>query len=414
MAFEILGAEALQALDWDGFCEYRSAFQAECDNDEADVAKLRSGAEALKAEAERRQARADARAAAQAAVLRGEGKHVASWQAPGYRRAQEVETEDPLDTAEYRSAFMDYINTGKRSDVLVRADASTLTTDVPVAIPTTLSNHVIEKLDDYGDIYKLVSKTNMQGGVEYGIDDFDFVTSWVGEEEVSEWQKAERKDKIMFGYHEFESRVQWSFLSGLVTMDNFNQKLAPKMDKSIAKFLDEAIIRGTGSGQMLGVVNDPRVTHVVEMTEAQFKDWKSWHSLFDAEIDPEYDDGNLLMAKTSWNKYIDTMADNNNAPVNYAYNPVSGKRTNLLVGKSTQLVKPSILPDFDKAAAGDVVAIYGDMSNYCVNWQPGGGISILRYPDYDKRKNKMLGYGVCDGKVVDPYGFILIKKKASA
>ena len=164
----------------------------------------------------------------------------------------------------------------------------------------------------------------------------------------------------------------------------------------------------------LGIFNDERVTNVIEMTAEQFADWQSWHSVFDAEIDPDYDDGSLIMAKSTWNKYIDTMADDNKAPVNYTYNPVSGKREQHLVGKETRLVKATTLPDFDTADAGDVVAVYGDLSNYVFNWQPNGHISIMRYPDYDKRKNKMLAYGVCDGRVADPYGFYLIKKKASA
>lgn len=423
--FRTLEAADLRALDWDGFVAHRDAFSDECLNPESamTVDELRGYASTLRDEAERRRLHAETRAANAASICRGEGITIAT-SAPQTRTADDDCIEgDPLDSPEYRSAFLSYLNTGMATPQLLRAEGETtttttptgtLTTDAPIAIPTTLSNRIIERLDDYGDIYASVSKTSLPGAIEYAIDDFDFVTHWVGEEEVSDVQKAERKSKISFGYHEFECRTQWSFLAGIVTMANFQSKFEPKMGKSIVKTLEQGIIRGSGTGQMLGIVNDPRVTHVIEMTEAQFKEWKSWHSLFDADIDPEYDDGNLLMSKGSWAKYIDTMADNNNAPVNYAYNPVSGKRTNILVGKQTKLVKPVILPDFDKAKAGDVVAIYGDMSNYCVNWQPGGHISVLRYPDYDKRKNKMLGYGVCDGKVIDPYGFILIKKKASA
>lgn len=428
MEFEMLGAKELRALDWDGLMEHRDAFSDECLSADSKYGadELREYAKNIRDEAERRNLAVEARNIRAAQVAAGTGRVKDS---VSFGEAKdEVRSDDPRDTAEYRAAFLRYLNTGERTPELMRAEggstqtpttttstaASMLTTDAPVAIPTTLSNMVIEKLDDYGDIYNMVSKSNFQGGYEIPIDSFDFVTHWVGESEVSDTQKAERKDKITFGYHEFEARVQWSFLADIVTMDNFRSKFVPKMNKSIVKLLEQGIIRGSGTGQMLGIVNDTRVTNVVEMTEAQFKDWKSWHSVFDAAIEPEYDDGHILMSKGSWNKYMDVMADNNNAPVNYAYDPVSGKRTNLLVGKQTTLVKSLILPDFDKAKVGDVVGIYGDLSNYCVNWQPGGGISVIRYPDYDKRKHNLLGYGVCDGRVVDPYGFILIKKKASA
>lgn len=430
MEFEILGAAELRALDWEGFVGYRERFAAECENPESALTleELRAHSQVIGEEAERRRMSAEHRAATAAAVTSGAGLVIGT-SAPAQARAAadgDYIEGDRLDSPEYRAAFLEYLNRGTMAPILLREDGDTpttpavtiptgtLTTDAPVAIPTTLSNRLIERLDSYGEIYAAVSKTSMQGAIEYGIDDFDFVTHWVGEEEVTNPQKAERDSKITFAYHEFECRTQWSWLAGAVTLANFQSKFEPKMGKSIVKALEQAIIGGTGTGQMLGIVNDPRVTHVIEMTEAQFKDWKSWHSIFDADIEPEYDDGNLLMSKGSWNKFIDTMADDNNAPVGVSYDPVSGKRRNMLVGKQTDLVKSIILPDFDKAKAGDVVGIYGDLSNYCVNWQPGGHISIMRYPDYDKRKNKMLGYGICDGKVIDPYGFILIKKKASA
>ena len=322
---------------------------------------------------------------------------------------------DPRDSEEYRNAFMEYIRTGVRSDVLqVRTPQHTVTADAPVAIPTTLSDMIIEELDSYGEIYNAVNKTSYQGGYEIPIDNFDFTTSWVTEDVVSDSQKATRTQKISFSYHEFESRVQWSWLTDIVTFDNFTNKFQPKMSKSIVKTLEQAIVRGTGSGQPKGIVGDTRITNVVEMTAAEFGNWKKWHEKVDAAIKPEYDDGHFIMAKSSWNKYIDTMSDNQNAPVNYLYDPVAHKRVNTLIGKDVTLVKNVILPDFDTASAGDVVAIYGDLSNYTINWQPGGGITIYRYPDYDTRRHNLLGYGVCDGKVVDPYGFILIKKKASA
>lgn len=424
MAFEHLGATEYRALDNEAFEARKKELQDLLLDPEAevDMKEVRSEMEIVRDEAERRAAADELRRSMERRALSG-GMRVTERADFGGKSggAQVLEApEDPHDTPEYRDAFIDYVRTGRPSGVLLRMAGAEdsgngmLTSDAKIAIPTTLSNTAIERLDEHDDIYALVSKTSFQGGYEIPIDEFDFLTHWVGEEEVSDWQKAGRKDKIVFSYHEFESRFQQSFLSSIVTMDNFQSKLMPKMEKSISRTLSQAIIRGTGSGQPLGILNDPRVEHVVEMTEADFRNWKAWHSIFDADIDPEYDDGSLLMSKGSWNKYIDTMSDKNDAPVNVTYDPVTGKRSQVLVGKQTRLVKPVTLPDFDKAAPGDVVGVYGTMNDYAINWQPGGSIAITRYPDWDKRKNKMVGYGVCDGRVVDPYGFILIKKKASA
>lgn len=417
MPFALMSAEEYRALGGDAFEARRQLVINELENPESEVSteELRSEVELIKQERARRDAAVELRNQTVAALKAGAADPVATWsrEERSAQRVPEVhETcNDVHDTAEYRNAFMNLVTKG----IETRSDAFTMTTDAPVAIPTTLSNQVIEKLDTYGQIYPLVSKSSFQGGYEIPIADFDFEAKWVGEDEVTEKQKASLDQKLTFSYHEFETRVGLSFLTGIVTFDAFQATFVPKMSKSITKLLEEAIVNGTGSGQMLGITNDPRITNVVEMTAEEFDAWQEWHSKVDASILPEYDNGSFLMPKTTWNKHIDTLADSDKAPIaQFHYDPISGKRVNVLVGKETKLLGGTLLPDFDKAEAGDVVAIYGDLSKYTVNWQPGGAISILRYPDYDKRKNNLLGYGVCDGKVVDPYGFMLIKKKASA
>lgn len=409
MDFERMTAEQYRSLDLESLEARRDEILAALDGDEVETDVLDAERVLCTAEFERRNKKAEMRSLTMKQVASGAGRVV--------ERANDEEVEEVNDvygTAEYERAFTHYMRTADRSMLARAGDESALTTDVPVAIPTTLSNKIIEELEKYDDIVAMVNQTSFQGGVEIPIYDFDFTTAWVAEEEITDTQKFSADEKIQFSYHEFESRVQWSWLADIVTFDSLRSRLQPKMSKSIAKFLAQGVIRGTGSGQMKGIIGDDRITNVIEMTAAEFGDWQKWHSIVDAAIKPEYEDGTIFMAKTTWNKYIDTMADDNRAPVNYAYDPVTGKRTQHLIGHGTKLVKANILPDFDTAAAGDVVAIYGDLKNYTINWQPGGRISIMRYPDYDKRKHKLLGYGVCDGKVVDPYGFVLIKKKASS
>ena len=48
--------------------------------------------------------------------------------------------EDPYGTIEYRKAFKDYVLTGKKSEVLLRTDAVSATTDVGAVIPTNIMN----------------------------------------------------------------------------------------------------------------------------------------------------------------------------------------------------------------------------------------------------------------------------------
>ena len=64
---------------------------------------------------------------------------------------------------EKRTAFMEYILTGKVSEK--RADAITLTADASAVIPNTIMQRVIKELREYGQIWARVTKTNVKGGV---------------------------------------------------------------------------------------------------------------------------------------------------------------------------------------------------------------------------------------------------------
>ena len=85
-----------------------------------------------------------------------------------------------------------------------------------------------------------------------------------------------------------------------------------------------------------------------------------------------------------------------------------------MCGFPVEKVNDAILPDFDTASPGDVVAIYGNMKDYLVNTQPGMPLTTKRWVDEDTNTEKIKSLVALDGKVLNPYGFILIKKKASA
>ena len=82
------------------------------------------------------------------------------------------------------------------------------------------------------------------------------------------------------------------------------------------------------------------------------------------------------------------------------------------MGKSVETVEEDLIKDFDTATEGDVIAIFGRLSDYMVN--SNMQITATKWRDEDNNviKNKLLMYA--DGKVADPYGFILVKKGAAA
>ena len=362
-------------------------------------------------EVERRNAAAELRGATVKSVLNA-SKVIAT--SKEERGAKEV---DPFDTPEYRNAFMELMCRNKampeefRTGVYAqRDDQHTTTGDGPVMIPTTLSKNIIEELEAENGIYARVAKTNIKGGLEVPILSIKPVAHWVDETEISDTQKVEAKLKVTFSYYELECRLSQTMLESIVTFDEFQRRFVPAVVKAMVDAIETGVVSGTGSGQMLGITNDPRVTNTVSMTANQVKDWKQWHKIVKKAIPRAYRGGTIIMGQGTWDSYIETMADDNNAPVSAGYNPVTGAEVLRLMGFEVLLVDDDLIADFDSASTGDVFCIYGKLTDYAINWNQQ--IQTVQYTDWDNRKHKTVAYAVLDGKVLDANGFLLVKKGA--
>lgn len=401
--FETMTSEQYRSLDIDALEARQSELVALADSD-VDAAEYKAECERCMDEIAHRNQKVELRNASLLKLNAGSGKTI---ERAGNKEVDEI---DPYDTPEYRKAFMEYMcrKTPMPESMMKRNDAYTTTTDVPVMIPTTISTKIIEKLEEYGEIYARVAKTNIKGGVEYPILDLKPVASWVGEEQVSNWQKLEAKDKISFGYFELECRIAQTMLASIVTFDEFQRRFVPLATKAMIQKIEEGIIKGTGSGQMLGIVNDTRIENIVGLDATDVADWKQWHKKVKASIPRMYRNGTFIMAQSTWDCYIETLANDINAPVSINYNAVTGVEEMRLMGFPVMLVDDTVLPDFDSADDGDVFAIYGKLDDYVINTNQQ--LMTVQYPDWDTRKQKTVAYMVLDGKVLDPYGFMLIKK----
>ena len=61
--------------------------------------------------------------------------------------------------------------------------------------------------------------------------------------------------------------------------------------------MDWIIVKGTGSGMPLGILNDPRVAatnNVVTMTAAQINNWTYWKKSFFAQLPLGYRDSEFI------------------------------------------------------------------------------------------------------------------------
>lgn len=344
------------------------------------------------------------------------GTVVSSTQTPDARST------DPYASMEYRRAFMEYAQRGTPIPAnLVQRDGIPANTDtLGATIPTTILNEFINEIRvRYGNLYNKVRKLNIKGNLRVPIAQLQASFKWVTESTVAPRENAGNiENYVEFGANMAEIRVAQTLLSSIVTIDLFEREVVRVMLIAYLKAMDTGIVKGTGNGQMLGIINDPRVTtqanHTISMSAADMSNWTAWRKKFFAKLPLGYREGEFIFPLSTVESYLETMADNNNNPI---FRQATGLTVNdgdavnpngSFFGRGISLVEPDILPDFDTASSGDVIGIFWQPEEYAINTNMA--FFMTRYLDQERNEfvNKMLT--VVDGKVLNPCGYYLITK----
>lgn len=315
-----------------------------------------------------------------------------------------------------RTAFMEYVQTGKMSDLLQRADVTGVSTDLGVLIPKTVQQEIIKNIDEmYGSLYAKVKHLNIRGGVEYPIGSFSATFSRINESTVSDRQKGGSiTGSVVFGYNIGEIRIAQTLLESLLAVPVFEAELAKVIAEAFVKAMDNEILNGTGTGgQMEGILGKAGVT-TITFHEGEIADWKTIQkkifggmSLGFKALPYEF-----VMSNGTWESQIKTLSDDNNRPV-YAepFNPVDGTFSCSFRGHNVTLVEPTLLPDFDAAAVNKIfgmIWVPGDA--YAIN--SNMNFSVVQYVDHEKNQIVKKALVVNDGKVLRKDRIILLKKVA--
>ncbi len=325
---------------------------------------------------------------------------------------------DPLESAEYRSAFKAYVQKGTPIPAEYRAGNAISTEDTGAAIPLTVMREVINTVRKrYGNLYSRVQHLTVQGGVEFPVGSLSAKFKWISESTVSPRQKLDPLAKVQFSYHTAEIRIAQTFVSQIVTLDAFENTIAEVIAIAYLQAMDNAIVNGTGNGMPLGILNDPRVAAMgksITMTAAEMQNWTKWRTKLFAKLPLGYRSGEFIFNLATVDAYLETMADSNNNPI---FRQATGLEVNdgdarnpngRFFGHDIALVEPDILPDFDTASSNDVIGIYWQPEEYAVN--ENFGFTMRRY--FDEETNEWVNKAlvVTDGKALNPTGFVLIKK----
>ena len=236
-----------------------------------------------------------------------------------YSQITQVETtvrsENMYASMEYRQAFQRYFQRGipipediqaRVMSVVnvpseVRAGDAINTGNTGAVIPVTVMREVINTIRKrYGNLYSKVTKLAVPGAVDFPIAELEANFSWITETTVSPEKEIGEVKTISFKYHTAEIRIAQTFLSAILSIEAFEAKIADVIAIAYAKAMDTGIIKGTGNGQMLGILNDARVTglagHTIALTAAEINNWTAWRKKFFAKLPLGYRDGEFIFS----------------------------------------------------------------------------------------------------------------------
>jgi HK97 family phage major capsid protein len=331
---------------------------------------------------------------------------------------EEARNKDVFSSIEYRTAFKDYVQRGKEIPLELRAGGDngvTWSEELGAIIPTTIMNEMIKEVQKvYGQLYSKVRKMSIKGGVKFPISNLKAEFKWISESTVSPRQKAgDIKDFIEFSYNIGEIRVAQTLLSSIVALDMFENEVVRIMTEAYLEAMDKGIMKGSGNGQMLGILSDPRVTNVLEFTDAEFSDWTKWRKKLFSEIPiSKRGKGEFIFTASTVEGYLLTMQDGNGRPLFKEATELTVTDSSTggrFFGREVTLVEPDVLTDMGIANAGDVVGVFWEPGQYAINSNMQFGIK--RYFDDETNQWVNKGLTIVDGKILDPSGCYLIKKK---
>ena len=174
--------------------------------------------------------------------------------------------------------------------------------------------------------------------------------------------------------------------------------------------IEIAIMSGDGNGKCKGVTKDSRIPagNIITVTSANIGKWAEWKKNVFAKMKKAYRRGEFVFAQGTFDSYIDGMVDTTGQPIGRVNYGIDGEEIYRFGGKDVLTVEENILPTFDDAETGDIFGVFIDWNNYAIN--SNLEMAIIRWTDHDENTEKTKAIMIVDGKLLDPFGVLLLKK----
>lgn len=295
-------------------------------------------------------------------------------------------------------------------------------------MPLSISDEIMQARSEAGVLQSKVNVTYFPGGYAVPISDLSVDFHWINDKQVSPYQYDSDIATVVFGYHQLEARFARTFLVDALLSDSYKQILSPKFTEGYGRAIDTAIIGGTGAtnGQPLGILKDPRVLDqtanagtgkatVIQASADDLADWKFWNNaLFKSTFNRLYrTDGEWIIGDSTFGTYLLSLHDEVNRPL-VRQDLRNADPMASLFGNTINVLPSALMPDFDTASTGAVIAIFMNPRNYTLNFQPGMPLSTVSWDDHETNTHKTKILTAMDGRVSNPFGWVILKKGASA
>lgn len=321
-----------------------------------------------------------------------------------------AQTEDILNSVEYRKAFMNYVINGTPIDGQFKNEAGpTKKSDVGAVIPETVLTKIIEKIQATGMILPLVTRTSYQSGVSIPTSSVKPVATWVAEGATSEKQKKST-GTIIFGAYKLRCAVSNSLEVEVMALPIFESTLIKNVAEAMVIALETAILKGTGSGQPKGLLKETvEEGQNIEIARSESPKIEQLEEA-EAALPLAYENGAVwLMTKKTFMKYA-SLKDSSGQPIGRVNYGIAGKIERMLLGRTV------ILNDYmdsyvDTPDSDITVAALFRMEDYILNTNYDMGIK--KYEDNDTDDIVTKAVMLADGKVVDKHSLVTITKKNS-
>lgn len=318
---------------------------------------------------------------------------------------------DIYKSMQYRKAFQRAVATGQA--VEVREDAVTLTTstNVNTVIPTNLAGYIMEKFEQLGVIYNLVTKTSYPVGQTIPTDGAKPVATWVNEGAGSDAQKKELGGTITFSHHKLRCELHFSEEVNTMTLPMFEALFVKQVSEAMTRAIESAIVDGAGTASPKGILKETPATAI--NVEATGKLDYALLTKVEAAIPTQYEaTAKWCMTKQTFWSFMG-MVDSAGQPIARVNYGIGGRPERTLLGRDVVLYIPqsgSTLGSYaDTVEADTVFAFLVDFGEYMLN--TNYNLGVQRSVDWENENHRIKAVMAMDGKMLRADSLITLTKK---